>query len=267
MAVFTKISNVVRRSNIRWHARSFAASVPSAMPQVQKVQKKLSRDERRAMVVSFVNKYREVNAGKFPSVSLARKNLGGSYYVIRKIVQELEYQSLVSPIKTGNEDIVGKEVAKENKSSMDEGIRKDAQEFAVNDVDVCDYSLKHSEPKKGSQTSVMVEETLSEEVLDTRTGDYSNFVATKSQLLKEEAKEEYHPCPEKAEEDVNEKTSNDMLELEGPNLNTKQHQQSPELDMFVGEKQTGDQQLPKDSSVWGNLKSFANGIFNMWRKL
>lgn len=39
-----------------------------------------------------------MNAGKFPTASDARKEVGGSYYTIRQILQELEYNSKMSPI-------------------------------------------------------------------------------------------------------------------------------------------------------------------------
>jgi molybdenum-dependent DNA-binding transcriptional regulator ModE len=38
-----------------------------------------------------------MNAGKFPTISAAKKEVGGSYYTIRKIIQELEYNSKISP--------------------------------------------------------------------------------------------------------------------------------------------------------------------------
>lgn len=34
-----------------------------------------------------------MNAGKFPTASDAKKNVGGGYYVVRQILQELEYNS------------------------------------------------------------------------------------------------------------------------------------------------------------------------------
>lgn len=66
MTVFTEMSSLLRRSNGhwrgcsngQWRGRSFAASVPSDdASKVQKGGKRVSKDERKEMVLSFVNKY------------------------------------------------------------------------------------------------------------------------------------------------------------------------------------------------------------------
>ncbi|CAK9174319.1 unnamed protein product [Ilex paraguariensis] len=56
--VFSETSNLLRGgSNIRRRGRSFvAASVPLDTPKAKKVRKRVSKDERQAMVESFVNK-------------------------------------------------------------------------------------------------------------------------------------------------------------------------------------------------------------------
>lgn len=41
-------------------------------------------------------RYRALNAGKFPTVSLAQKEVGGSFYVVREIIQELAYSHKTS---------------------------------------------------------------------------------------------------------------------------------------------------------------------------
>ncbi|KAL1217564.1 hypothetical protein V5N11_004730 [Cardamine amara subsp. amara] len=61
-----------------------------------KVRTRLSRDDRRALVESFVNDYRETNAGKFPTLQVIHKEVGGSYYVIRDIFQELKLKPKAS---------------------------------------------------------------------------------------------------------------------------------------------------------------------------
>lgn len=77
------------KSNVQGRGKSFAASVPCGSYKPQKGQKK-SKEERRAMIESFVDKYRASNAEKFPSASHTRQELGGSFYVIREIIQELQ---------------------------------------------------------------------------------------------------------------------------------------------------------------------------------
>ncbi|KAG1355210.1 putative Rhodanese-like domain-containing protein 14, chloroplastic [Cocos nucifera] len=78
------------KSNVKGRWKSFAASVPSGSYKPQKGQRK-SKEERRAMIEAFVDKYKASNAGKFPTASHIRQEIGGSYYVIREIIQELEY--------------------------------------------------------------------------------------------------------------------------------------------------------------------------------
>jgi len=50
----------------------------------------------------IIRRYRTLNAGKFPTVSHAQKQVGGSYYVVREIIQELEYNHKMSPWKSEN---------------------------------------------------------------------------------------------------------------------------------------------------------------------
>lgn len=56
LTVLTGLNNVVNGSNIQWRGKSYAASVPSDAPKSQRG-RRLPRDERKAMVESFVNKY------------------------------------------------------------------------------------------------------------------------------------------------------------------------------------------------------------------
>ncbi|XP_038976931.1 uncharacterized protein LOC120107648 isoform X2 [Phoenix dactylifera] len=83
------------KSNVKGRWKSFAASVPSGSYKPQKGQKK-SKEERRAMVEAFVDKYKSSNAGKFPTASHIRQEIGGSYYVVREIIQELRYNHKMS---------------------------------------------------------------------------------------------------------------------------------------------------------------------------
>ncbi|CAI0442509.1 unnamed protein product [Linum tenue] len=52
---------------------------------------RLPREERKAMVESFVKQYQESNNGKFPSIKLTRQAVGGSYPVVRHILQEVKF--------------------------------------------------------------------------------------------------------------------------------------------------------------------------------
>lgn len=44
-----------------------------------------------------------MNGGKFPNISLAQKQVGGSYYTVRKIIQELQHKSKMSSSNRGKE--------------------------------------------------------------------------------------------------------------------------------------------------------------------
>ncbi|KAG8048823.1 hypothetical protein GUJ93_ZPchr0009g186 [Zizania palustris] len=54
-----------------------------------------TKEERRKMVESFVNTYRISNDGKFPSVNLTHKEVGGSYYIVREIVRDIIQENRV----------------------------------------------------------------------------------------------------------------------------------------------------------------------------
>ncbi|CAL1386940.1 unnamed protein product [Linum trigynum] len=52
---------------------------------------RLPREERKAMVESFVKQYQQSNNGKFPSITLTKLEVGGSYPVVRHILQEVKF--------------------------------------------------------------------------------------------------------------------------------------------------------------------------------
>lgn len=97
-------------------------------------------------------RYRASNEGRFPHVSQVKKEIGGSYYVTREIVQELEYKyklvqagqsNLAQPVESKessndtSSDSIGEKVAstvdvankvarKEGQRSMEaEGVKKE----------------------------------------------------------------------------------------------------------------------------------------------
>ncbi|XAR53140.1 hypothetical protein NMG60_11021562 [Bertholletia excelsa] len=281
--VVTKISSPARRSNICWRGKSFTASVPSDVPKVQKVRKRFSKDERKAMVESFVKMYRAMNEGKFPTISGARKQVGGSYYVIRSILQELEYKAVKSSTNTGNEKALGKKVATVYEASadigeisniqlrMDRGTHKDARIIANINRDIGASSPKHVEPQKEGETTTIFEKTWRDEVTEPEQNDSSAHVEKLRLISKDEAKVNPVQCPDEAVHDMKERLpSEDGLGLEDPNSKIEQRQLSPELEniaMDLSEKQTDDNQEPqKKSSMWENFKSFASGFISIWKK-
>lgn len=54
-----------------------------------------SKEERKAMVESFIKNYQELNNGDFPPLSLTYKEVGGSYYIVREIFQKIIQENRV----------------------------------------------------------------------------------------------------------------------------------------------------------------------------
>ncbi|XP_057538755.1 uncharacterized protein LOC130816133 isoform X2 [Amaranthus tricolor] len=62
--------------------------------------KRISYLERKAMAEAYIDEYRVMNAGKFPTIKNVQKKIGGSYYRIKAILQECEYNANVSSLST-----------------------------------------------------------------------------------------------------------------------------------------------------------------------
>lgn len=63
-----------------------------------------SKEERKAMVESFIKKYQNSNNGNFPSLNLTHKEVGGSFYTVREIVREIIQENRVlGPAKFSEE--------------------------------------------------------------------------------------------------------------------------------------------------------------------
>ncbi|XP_021292208.1 uncharacterized protein LOC110422567 [Herrania umbratica] len=329
--LFAEARNIVRRG------RSYAASLPSDSPK----RKRVSKDERRAMIESFITRYRSVNAGKFPSASAAQKEVGGSYYVVRKVLQELEYNSKVCSSNSSFENLSGKVVNKEEKSfsevqvvSTAVRVQNDTCTEAIDDVKMLDSDDKQLEAEGVLRVYSSEEETFSKGVLKPQTpGSHYDFVLEENIVLKDDAKslekqedakvedagkdsyDKFQIVPDKqksvevsdqhlesaeeckteshgvqsdfvgvkgdlvkietevghAEGDEKEQiASEELLNSGGPELKAEHHRQSSEEEKharnFLSE-QSDDAEFSKKSTLWGNLKSFADGIINMWRKL
>ncbi|KAL5813677.1 hypothetical protein ACOSQ4_024318 [Xanthoceras sorbifolium] len=335
-----EVNNVVCRSNIRWRGRSYAASVPSDSLESQRKRKRVSKDERRALIESYVNKYRKEHDGKFPTLKDAKKNVGGCFYVIRTIIQELEYKSKISSSDRETETLSAARTEK-NKVTVDVGTLNGLHTVATNDVKIGDASEKHL-GDEGAIASSVAGNTLSEDFenlaapsgqsdlfatqSDLLTGNGENvshsclekaddekleeaqgrhidfesrsfreeieenvhkchenangkkkkaedppskFIVTESHLLKGKTEKVSHPRFDNADEKKDQSTSEASLNSGGPKQEAKQHKSSPapqENAPDISRKQTDDAELPKKSTLWGNLKSFADGFIKMWRK-
>ncbi|KAK4778081.1 hypothetical protein SAY87_018268 [Trapa incisa] len=75
---------------ICWVGQTFALSKSNESGSGgRKSRTRLSKDERKAMVESFIKMYQNRNDGNFPSLNLTHKNVGGSFYTVREIFREI----------------------------------------------------------------------------------------------------------------------------------------------------------------------------------
>ncbi|GLT70195.1 hypothetical protein SLA2020_422910 [Shorea laevis] len=77
-----------------WVGQTFALS-KSNESGGRKARIRRSKEERKAMVESFIKKYQRTNDGNFPSLNLTHKEVGGSFYTIREIVREIIQENRV----------------------------------------------------------------------------------------------------------------------------------------------------------------------------
>ncbi|PON41245.1 hypothetical protein PanWU01x14_290840 [Parasponia andersonii] len=310
--------------------------------------KKLPKAQRRAMVEAFVFKYKAMNDGKLPSTSSVVKQVGGSYYVVKKILQEVEYQLKLSVLNKANQKALGTEVLKEDERlfkseefsatrsnvSLNVGVQNDFEMAVTNHVRINDASDKHIDAERGSKSSSSDEKMLSEEIEVVNIDGYSElteqnslikgdaekvvhssvkkvytvevenrpsnllqeefknvshhvysengsenealaqreipvFVANENGLQMMKTKKVFHPNVENVEDNEQKKAvSEDLQDKYSSKDKTEWHEGSPENKPAVDKscRQTSDAEPPKKSTLWGNLKSFADGIFNIWRK-
>ncbi|KAF6153410.1 hypothetical protein GIB67_003600 [Kingdonia uniflora] len=229
--------------------------------------------------------YRISNAGKYPTAGTVKKQVGGSFYVIRLIVQELEYNSKMSSINKGNETLFD-EVSNEERqpsieaeevsrsetiidltsSELSLGVEGDSNTeiIHVENIGTCN----NLEAKEGSQASTWVEKPVIEEASNPTTkDDYSDSIGPQNLQMEQELKS--RPLPESPEDTVIETvTIQSCQEAKGPKGDVMPE---TELDNYeredISRKENKEEELPKKSTMWGNLKSFADGFINLWRKL
>ncbi|WJX71741.1 hypothetical protein P8452_55701 [Trifolium repens] len=143
----SEVCDSVGSSKLQWRGLSRAACVPQETSDSRrKSGQKVPKHERKAMVESFVNKYRSENAGKFPTVQHTKKEVGGGYYVVREIIQELEYKFKMK-----------------SQSAKDRSIQDDSESARLDDKKAVNTGCVLLEEKRGLQTSSS-ERRLSNEV-------------------------------------------------------------------------------------------------------
>ncbi|XP_045815367.1 uncharacterized protein LOC123908698 isoform X1 [Trifolium pratense] len=297
----SEVCDSVGSSKLQWRGLSRAACVPQETSDTRrKSRQKVPKHERRAMVESFVNKYRSENAGKFPTIKGTKKEVGGSYYVVREIIQELEYKSKMK-----------------SQSAKDRPIQDDSQSVLLDDKQAINTGLL--EEKRGLQTSSS-EGRLSNEVETISTPDShsitsdvktvetvssyrSDYVAPARHQLKEEIEQVSAPIIEKSgsscsKDQIHDSKSVDIVNhptieiksfekagferkvqdgasdvpgVDIPQQKMEQPQGSLNSDESKidssNKRESSVAVAPDKSTLWGNLKSFADGILNIWRKL
>ncbi|XP_040998720.1 uncharacterized protein LOC121244628 isoform X1 [Juglans microcarpa x Juglans regia] len=334
-SVRIEINKVVVGSHIQWRGKSYTASVASSdIPSdAQKRRRRVSKDERQAMVESFVNKYREMNGGKFPNLSFAQKQVGGCYYNVRKIIQELKHKSKMSSSDISKESpsreskVSGSQISGAQKTLSKEGFHsslvatqsnllkgeaiacplfekpkdnevKEAQEnhrlkeetklvsyqsIEISDTgntkDVSPSGLKKAEDDKEGKALLNDFDFVPAEghllkgdvEKEEAQGGHSGYAVTESCLLMRESKKGLPTCPENAEDKRKEQAvSEDLANDDSLEFRAEQYQGSIELEKVAKDtstRQKTDAEVPKKSSLWKSLKSFADGFVNIWRKM
>ncbi|KAJ4746920.1 hydroxyproline-rich glycoprotein family protein [Rhynchospora pubera] len=248
------------KTNLVGRGKSYAASVKDETVKLRKIPKRIPKQERRALIVSFIEEYRASNEGRFPTSTVVQKEFGGSYYTVREIIQELKYKlAQVDPpgpidlkeSRSGvSSDSIGEKVAptvavskkvsvKRDQSSMifeAEGIKKEELSGKAIDISVEDQihdmaSTKVEVPNETSSYAAtnMVKVVKEAREVETRSQTVQNSVNTENFRVPDEV-----PIPEESQ---GKETSN-------------------EHDHYN-----------KEGSIWGNLKSFSDKIVNFWKKL
>ncbi|PKA64141.1 hypothetical protein AXF42_Ash005153 [Apostasia shenzhenica] len=302
---FCDKTNAAFQSNIQRHWRSSSAAVSPDSFKQQRGQKKLSKEERRAMVEGFVEKYRASNAGKFPSVSCAQKQVGGSYYIIREIVQELEYNHKRAPLETEKEFKLGREeIIKCKKSTLSgepiisvESRQNSIKEYANQSAQIAEHS--NGKFVEGTGASSRISVAYSDNKMDTRAHkqvttkkvtagsvedrhltfnrvqtqahikkpSHTEEAATSASLLLEAEERSMHLSPVETKNCVKDANSaTPSQDSHSPEQMQTSTQEALRSEALIpGQEELVERGAPRASSFWGNLKSFAYGIISIWK--
>ncbi|CAL9154475.1 unnamed protein product [Musa hybrid cultivar] len=231
--VFIGLSSALLRSSFRGWEKSFSALVPSGPCKPQKGEK-ISEQERRALVESFVDKYRASNAGRFPSVSHVRQEIGGSYYIIKQLVQEMKYNKR-SSLNGGTHHLTKAEDVDQSSSAkkvpftsaVDNMLKTD-----VGDKDESSVSLK-------LDIGVDAMQSPSGETIGSRTEKSANDIAHDASFSKVVE---------------HNRGKDEVLETEE---HLRDHPRSTEQS----------DSSARTTDLWGNLRLLADGIVSFWRKM
>ncbi|KAH1036885.1 hypothetical protein AAZX31_20G177500 [Glycine max] len=126
-----------------------------------------SKQERKAMVESFIKKYQELNNGNFPSLNLTHKEVGGSFYTVREIVRDIIQENRVlGPAKFTLEELNTDQFFEQNPLGS---IARDPQPFLAASLieNHCELDkLQDTNSKMISVSDVSYTEAVHQQVVD-----------------------------------------------------------------------------------------------------
>ncbi|XP_012838724.1 PREDICTED: uncharacterized protein LOC105959218 [Erythranthe guttata] len=231
--------------------------------------RRLSKDERIYMVEIYFNKYMEMNPGKFPTVSDAVKDVGGSYYFVRQILQELIYNSKLSSMSTKdalvekqtlNKDEISTNFAEVSRTSKLPEIISPSSK-----VESTDPGSKTYELEQGPQSSVTVEANINDETqIFSAVNAKSEDVGTESHHSVDEPESCLTLDPQNniRKETIHE----DKVKFDGLQPKSEPQESVEVSGRELDEVPSKELEPQKKSSMWKNLKSFANEILDIWRR-
>jgi hypothetical protein len=153
-------------------------------------------------------RYKSENAGKFPAIKYTQKEVGGSYYTVRDIIQELKYKSKVKSLNSMDEILVEK-VLDESKlktaesvnvssgnieTAKDRPIQNDSQSVSI-DKRREQPALEDMYSEASHSNSEVTNDVKSDEAVSSSPSDY---VAPEIHQLKEEIDQVSAPKVEKS---------------------------------------------------------------------
>ncbi|KAM7272876.1 hypothetical protein ACFE04_027540 [Oxalis oulophora] len=230
-------------------------------------------------------------------MSIIKKELGGSHYATKIILQEIQYKSQMSATNEKKDSLSTKK--SESVTKVDDLVTKLAEEEKKDSLSTKksesvtkgdDLVTKKTEEKKTDSSSTKKSESVTkvDDLLTSKVeeaqGRRSDYVETENNLPRvaekaclssiEKAEDKTkttdsgkfnHPLSEdtdraKMVENVSEKLEKkeQMVSKSSPDLNVPENKSTEH-----STKENNDVEPPKQPSLWGNLKSFA---INIWRK-
>ncbi|ONK63386.1 uncharacterized protein A4U43_C07F14590 [Asparagus officinalis] len=156
-----------------WAGRTFGiARCSSSDSGDKKPRSRRTKEERKTMVESFVKKYQSLNNGKFPSLNLTHKEVGGSFYIVREIVREIIQENRVLcpgnstskalNLEYGPEEMTGDSFAMDTSAPLSISTIN----LAVNQEQGESFSLSNDE-KRTSSEIIEIEKSVNQEYMET----------------------------------------------------------------------------------------------------